>query len=811
MADTLELPDEVTEALKQSEVTGPERLAKLANTISTKRAAAIAARKESGIEDVWMKAEEAYLGIDDMNRSTFAAAKWAKPTSMSGPLTATSAISDASKSDAYVRLTSRYVDAGAAKLADITLPADEKAFKFSSTPVPEMVSKLKDTSQAIHNGVPLERDAPTTPGAAAVPPGSLPAAPDAAKPPAAPGPLAPGIPITVKDLAEEAIARAQESAKKAETRIYDWMVQSQYRAEMRKVMFDGARIGVGILKAPFPRRQVVRAMDSTTKRIKTHSKVSPAYEWKCPWSIYPDPACGENIRNGDHLFELEPNSAKQLRKLKGLPGYIDSAIDAVLTIGPTGQTPEGQKPYEKTNKHRFLVWHFYGTITREDMIAAGGLKADEEAAEEVYAIVTMVDDTIIRATLNPLDSGEIPYHAFPWQRRAGFWAGVGVGEQLEMPQRAINAAIRSLFNNAGKSAGSIIVVDRGAITPADGSWVITPDKLFYKNAEATSDDVNKAFATFQVPNQGPALMALIELCLRLAEEVTNIPLVTQGQSGTTTPETFGATQLQNNNANQLLRSIGYAVDDYITEPVVNDSYEYLLLDPDTPEEEKGDWHIDAHGSSAMVERAIQDQTIQQMGQFAVNPAFGVDPKKWFAEFAKTKKLNPLNFQYSPEEQAKRDAIPPVPAPAVQAAQIRVADAKEARALEKQLADQNAQLEERIKQAANESKETIAAMRKEVEELRVLKDRDRDTVYVQAETARTTNEHTARMQELAAKERLAILEYANKREMKLADVKKELAKTEMTLQVQRELSSATAAAKPAAEPAGKAPKGQSFTK
>ena len=46
-----------------------------------------------------------------------------------------------------------------------------------------------------------------------------------------------------------------------------------------------------------------------------------------------------------------------------------------------------------------------------------------------------------------------------------------------------------------------------------------------------------------------------------AEESTSIPLITQGQTGPTTPDTFGAAQLQNNNANQLLRSVGYAVDE----------------------------------------------------------------------------------------------------------------------------------------------------------------------------------------------------------------------------------------------------------
>ena len=50
------------------------------------------------------------------------------------------------------------------------------------------------------------------------------------------------------------------------------------------------------------------------------------------------------------------------------------------------------------------------------------------------------------------------------------------------------------------------------------------------------------------------------------------------------------------------------------------------------EAEKGEYQIDAHGSAALVERAIQDQSIAQMAAMALNPAYGIDPKKWAALF-----------------------------------------------------------------------------------------------------------------------------------------------------------------------------------
>ena len=824
------------EAIRDHEEKDTDKLIALGVTLAKLRSEAIAARKDSGIEDVWLKAEEAYLGIDDANRASFAGARWAKPTNMTGGLTKEGGRTKAveTKSSAFFRLTSRYVDAGAAKTSEILLPADEKAFSFSNTPVPDLVNALKDTSQAIHNGTPLTREAPPPMPGAGNAPGAPSPAPQAGMPPTAPGPNSgtnvPNsgtVPVTVKDVAEEAIAVAQASAKKAEKRIHDWMVQSQYRAEGRKVVFDCARIGVGVLKGPFPRKSVTRALSDDKKSVRIVTKTVPAYAWVDPWNIYPADGCGENIKNGDHIFEVDPFSSKQLRGLKGLPGYIDSAIDKVLKEGPSGTSEHQQKPGERAHKNRFFVWYFYGILSRDDMVAAGceDVNAEKEKdKKEFYAICTMVNDTVIRATINPLDSGEFPYHAVPWQRRPGQWAGVGVGEQIEMPQSAINAAIRTMFNNAGKSAGSIIVVDKGSITPGDLSWEITPDKIFNKAADATSDDVRKAFTFFSVPNMTPQLMTIIEFCLRAAEESTNIPLVTQGQSGTTTPETFGATQLQNNNANQLLRAIGYQFDDYITEPVVNQSYEYLLLDPEIPEDEKGDWKIDAHGSVALVERAIQDQTITQMSAFVTQPAFGVNPKKWFAEFSKTKHLNPKNFQYSPEEQAKIDSMPAPAAPAIEVAKIKVADAQQARQLEQQQAQVDAQIAQALEKASNDTKLQIAAMRKEVDELRVKKDTDRDSVYVQAETARTTAEFQARREELALRRELALLEYANKKELSLDQVKKDLAETTMKLQVQKELSGLDAAVQirkhdtpdvqevipPEAEPAGKAESGKAFT-
>lgn len=794
------IPAEVAELIEPYLDPAPETLASISAALVTKRDAAKAARAASGIEQIWTEAEEAYVGIDDANRAEWGDAKWIKPQAMNGPITTSQTVKSQSeyKSTVFLRLTARYVDAGTAKLTEILLPPDDKAFSLKETPIPDLIKAKGNNSQIVHDelgNIPLTRPAkpgevtpavqiPPTTGAAATA-GALPA-PAAAQPataaapavgavpagaegaaPAAPPP--PRVPLTVADVAKEAIELARGKAKLAETRIWDWMVESCYTAEVRKVIFDAARLGTGVIKGPFPKVSEGVMVNATTQGsddvdVAIKREIKPGVVWVDLWNCFPDPSCGENIHSGDHFFERDWMSTTQVRALKKLPGYIDKQIDlaieqaedATMVAGSANQTKTAPGA-DSSRKGRHEIWYFYGVMKRDEIncarVASGQKPLNKydipDSQKEVHAIVTMVDDIVVRAVLNPLDSGRFPYNAMPWQRRTGYWAGIGVAEQVRAPQRILNAAARAMLNNAGKSSGSQIVIDQASIKPANGNWAMEPDKIWYKTGDAAADDVRKAFYAFDIPNMTDEMLKIIEFAERQAESVSSIPLVTQGQSGKTTPDTFSGMQLQDNNANQLLRSIGYNFDDYITEPLVRGFYEWLLLDPKVPTEEKGDFKIDAHGSVALVERAIQDMTLASLGSVVLNPAFGVSPRKWMTEYLKSRRLVPQNIQYSEEEQQKIDSTPPPEPPQVQAAKILAASrtqiAQGALGLDQQAAQADAQL--------------------------------------------SADELALRREEMQAKRELAMLDYANKNNMTLTQAKTELAKVAMTLQAQRELAAA----------------------
>jgi hypothetical protein len=744
---------------KQDDAAMHERLQALGRSIAIKRDESVAARKESGIEEIWLKCEEAYLGIDDANRHEFEKAKWAKSTSISGPVTTNGVGQDDTRSTAFVRLTSRYVDFASAKLCEIALPIDDKAFAFDPTPVPELVGKMEDESP-LQDGM--------------------------GQPVMQAGPDGQPVQKTVKDAVTEVLNKAKDAADKAETRIFDWMVEGKHVRAMRKVIHDGARLGAGVLKGPIPDKSKSQAIvrNNDVISLEIVEKTVPVTRWVDPWNCFPDPACGEDIHDGDYFIERDYRASKKLRDLKKLKGWNAAMIDKVLEEGPGKVLADDRSGEEgKSRKRRFELWHYYGSLNRADLEAAG-ITNLPEGQNEAYAIITLVNDSVIRCILNPLDSGKFPYHVFAWSRRAGHWAGVGVAEQVEMPQRGVNASTRGLFENAGISAGVQIILDRGMVTPSDGEWNITRNKIWYKSSDAVIDDVRKAFHIFEIPSVQDKLMSIIEYNMRLAEEHTSIPLVSQGQYAQNSPQTFGQADLQNTNALTLLKDKGDILDDSITESLVTMFYEWLLLDPDVPAEEKGDFKINAHGTAAMFQRAIQEVTLAQSVTMSLNPAFGADPEKAYAMWLKSKRIDPRDVQYDEEKKAEMEKNPPPPAPAIAAAQIRAQSAEK-------IADMNNQ----TKLAVDKS------------------DTDRDTAYVNAQSERDRNQEAYLERKLSLERELALLQYANQNQVTLENAKASLAETVLKLRTTKELAALNAPAKnlptPPVEPPGRAEPGHSY--
>jgi hypothetical protein len=734
------------------------RLDSFAMALSTKRRDAVEARRASGIEQIWREDEDFYEGVDDANRAEGVTLK-PRDQNGTGGASIVEKAAPGGGSTIFVPITRPYVDFSAGRAADMLLPTDDQNWDIQSTPMPDVIAAYNDERPMTVPGTPFK---------------------------------------TVAEAAKAMVKDTSAKVAKAKKRIQDWLEESQYNAEQRKVLLDAAKVGVGILKGPFPVKKMSRAVvkDPNTGGLKIaiQNKTAPVSKRISYWNFYPSKDCGDDIHKGSGTWEKDSITARELRDLKGTidnegrPMYLEAAIGKCLEEGP-------QKKYEGDGQQHvkdgevYEIWYYHGIATAEDLRAAG---VEVNKTEVVPVIVTMVNDRVIKAELSTLDSGSFPYDVMVWQPREGYWAGIGVARQVRPAQRMLNGAVRNLMDNAGLGAGPQLVFKDGVLVPADPNddYSIRPRKFWKLKKDTQIDDVRKAFAAIDIPMVTQELMTIVEFALKTAEDCTGMPMLMQGQQGKAST-TVGGMQLLTNNSNTPMRMIAKQYDDRITEPHITRYYEWLLLyGPE--QDEKGEFIIAARGSSALFERDAQNQAILQMAPLVKDPAFKINPEKWYAEYLKAQRLDPNRFQYTPEEWAtveeqQKNSPPPVD-PRIQAAQI------------------NAE--------ASVKREEIRA---ETVKHKTDTDLDRDNAFVQQQNERTRLEHEARLEELALRERLAMLEYANREKISLETLKVKLADTSIKARLQKELATMTAngagpsreVTTPPTEPPGRAERGEAY--
>ena len=742
----------------------------LGTAIASKRKEAIDARLNSGIEQQWKEDEEFYQGFDDANRHEFVNSR-SKPTeggrSVEQGKTQGSTI--------FPNITGPYVDAAAAKVADMLLPTDDRNFVIEPTPVPDILDEEEGWPPVLvpqAQGL-LSAGAPQTPAAAIqgdpAAAAGMPGAPQVPPQPAAPDepdPILAQLFAKLKATKEKADTAAQH----AQDKIDDYLTECSYQDQLRLVIDDCARIGTGVLKGPVPEKRKVRkwARNPKTGEITMVVKevTKPASKRVNPWNVFPDGSCGEDIQNGAYFFERDFLTAKRLRALKGGHGaaaYLDNMIDRVLEEGPQKRNDTGSRGFhqeaELAGSDVYEIWYYYGVITGKELSAAGcECKEGEERGddEQFHVIVTVVNDTVIKAALNPLESGEFPYDVMPWKRKPNMPWGVGVSRQGRVAQRICVAATRNLMDNAGAASRPHKVMMPNVMQGID-PWTWELD------SEQGVADVRAAMAFFEQPTLQPSLTAIIQMSERMMEMHTGLPMIILGMQGNV-QETAHGRALQNNNGSMVLRRVARYFD-AVTERHIRRYHTWMMI---YEAEDAGlaamDLQVKARGSAALVERDLQNQQLPTLMSLSLNPAFGWDPELTGEEFLKAQHFSPKAFKLSEEKKAKMAQTPPPKAPQVEVAGIR-----------EQGATQRLQM-----QLEHDKSESGL-------------DRNLDLALKQIDAQLASAE-------LSVDERLA-----------LDDIKATLAGITLKVQTQRELSALRGGQfmTPPTEPAGRAPAGQAF--
>lgn len=749
------------------------RLDSFSSALSKKRGDYINARAAKGVDRRWAEDVDQYNGVDAANKMS---ASMMESVEQGFPVTSNKTLP--TRSTVFVQATRFQTNTGYARINDVAFPTDERNFSIEPTPIPNM-PKLATAAvaAAAQQAVAGQGAAGAPPAASATPSatgGSPPTgmstvvqqAANGAGGGAAPAPQAPqsaggqpapqgaapgGAPAAANDpnadmspQEQQIIAQHAEAKKRSdamEEEIEDCLDECDFNAEARRMQFDRAMLGVGVMLGPVVVKRTGRKWSKTTEgwSLEMVDELRPASFRVDPQCFYPDPDCGENVQNGSGAFRYERVTKKQIRLLAKQPGYIPGQLRKVLEqapeVGHAIATATQQEDRNPMTKESYEHWFYWGEVEKDDLMTAGVDIPDDELAT-ISACIEMINSTVVRAYLNPLPDGALPYDMVSWERQPGSVWGFGVPYLMRAQQRVINSAWRMLLDNAGVSAGPQVVIKDNAISPADGDWTITSRKIW--KASEDVEDVTKAFATFEFNLHTNDLSTIIEMAQKLAEAESAVPQDMSQQGAT--PETLGALQILMNAKNVVLRRLVKDLDDCVLKPHIRRYYDYLMEYSDR-DDIKGDFQIKALGATSLVVRDIQNQAMVQMLALASNPTYApfINVQKLFEKALRAQHIEPLDIMNTPAEivaaQQRMAQAAMKPDPRVQAAEAR-AQADETRTqAQVQMNSQTLQAKRDVAQSQEQLQLQIANIDREVEIMRMAQKQNMSIEQIRADLAK----------------------------------------------------------------------------
>ena len=721
------------ETLRQQQ---EERMQQFGHSLSKMRDEWVRARYALGVDKRWTEDLDQYNGKDSVNK---AASQMMTSVEQGYPVTTQGA--KPQRSTVYIGLTRQKTNAAEARLADILLPTDDRNWGIQPTPIPELSDMAQSEEPAVD---PRSGQQMVTPE---------------------------GKPIREKDIARRIRELAAKRAESMQREIDDQLSECDYNGEVRKMIHDAAVMGTGILKGPIVTNRVrkawhpmVDARGQQVQVIEMVEEVNPASFRVDPRNFWPDPACGESIHNGKGVFERDTMTSKQVRDLAKQPGYMKDKLRAVLEEGPkrsatmTEITDEDQRDQYKDI---YEVWTYWGEVSHDDLECAGVHVGEKDALRTISGCVVFINSTVVKAFLNPLDTGDLPYDTYPWEKVAGSVWGYGIPYMMRSQQKVLNAAWRQMMDNSGVSSGPQIVVKPTVIQPADKQWQLTGRKIWYATDDI--DDVGKAFATFEFNNHQQDFAQIIAMASELADQETGLPQLTQGEK-TNAPDTVGGMQMLMNAANVVLRRLVKQFDDYVTKPHIRRYYDYNMMYNDK-EEIKGDYNIDARGSSALLIRDIQNQAFMNLLAAGSNPVYGIylDNEKLFKKALQAQHVDPAEVFKSDEEidqikeqQAQAAQQQQPQDPRIVAAQMRAQAEGQKVQLMGQVAQAEAQGRLAVVQMQQEARLQELAMQREIEMLKLAQSEKLSLEQIKAKLADTAIKERGKKELFAAEQRIKMM-------------------------------------------------------
>lgn len=470
----------------------------------------------------------------------------------------------------------------------------------------------------------------------------------------------------LNELTEEIEEETDLRVENMEEAILDQALENNLEGKMKDAIMEQVIFGTGAMKAGTLR------VEKDHKWIKGEEGFSLIYE-ESPmpemeavsiFDLYPDPHA-TSVNDMRDIFRRHIISRTEFNALKDFPGFNVDLINECIEMNPDGNHDEAQHEIDRrnianvndssANTEKFEVLEFWGSLNGYDLQDAGiEFGADDDLSMEYDANIWIVSGKVIKAQLNPLPGGVIPYFIFPYEKNPHAFWGTGVPRMMRDSQATMNAATRIYLDNVALSSGPMVEVNTDIMASGEDPTELYPWRVFLREG----GDGNQPMVRFYQPqSNSPALVSVIELFRRFADETTALPSYTHGQTQSSLNRTATGISILMSNANIVLKSVIKNIDDFLTKPMIRSLYDWNMTWNEN-ENVKSDMRIVAKGSTALIQKEVQSQRLLQFLSLINNPmdAQMVDREKLLTDIAKSLDIDPDEVIKSQEELMNEQAL-----------------------------------------------------------------------------------------------------------------------------------------------------------
>jgi hypothetical protein len=466
----------------------------------------------------------------------------------------------------------------------------------------------------------------------------------------------------IEEIELEARNDAAESAERMANVIDDQLKESHADRELKRALMEMIIFGDGCIKGATVdvKRDKQWAQVGGKWSMQDIEEVVPRVQYRSVFDIYPDPyATGMNDATG--LFDRHMMTQTEFKKLASFKGFDANLINEIISNNRAGNYTEEMHETQRrmiaginTNgtQNRFEVLEYWGAVSGYDLKSVG-IDVEDEATE-YQANVWLCAGRVVKAMLNPLEPNRIPYQVVPYERGLHSFWGVGVPAMMGDSQKVINAAARMMIDNSALSAGAQVEVNTDMVAPGANISKISPFKIW---ARSGGDASHPLLRFHNIPNNSQAMMTIIDIFRKFADEETSLPSYSHGQVQDGMTKTASGMSMLMGAATISIKNVIKNIDDYLIEPMITSFYDWNMLwnDDDTI---KGDGVILAQGSTGLMSKEIKSERVLQFAQMVANPAFApmIDMHELLVSVANAMDLPSDKLIYSEKElEAKQQA------------------------------------------------------------------------------------------------------------------------------------------------------------